>query len=50
MLKKKPANEYHQILPWFICKYEPKQNGTIFESAKEVLLETDLKNGCEKTF
>ena len=41
MLKKKPANEYHQMLPCFVGEYEPKQNKNDFESAKEALMEAD---------
>ena len=43
MLKRKPANEYHQMLPHYDRKNEPKQNNIDFESAKEVLMEADKK-------
>ena len=38
MLKRKPANEYHQMLPNYEGKYESRQNKIVFESAKEVLM------------
>ena len=34
MLKRKPPNEYHQMLHHYEGKYEPKQNNIDFESAK----------------
>ena len=37
MLKRKPANEYCQMLPYFIGEYETKLNNFDFESAKEIL-------------
>ena len=43
MLKRKPPNEYHQMLPHYIGKYEPKQNNINFESAKEILMKEDDK-------
>ena len=50
MLKRKPPNDYHQMLPYYDGKYEPKQNNIDFESAREILMKEDLKNGCEKMF
>ena len=47
MLKRKPVNQYHHILPYYIGEYEPKQNNVAFKSAKEVLIEAD-KNMFEK--
>ena len=44
MLERKPAIEYHQMLLYHISECEPRQNNTVFESAKEVLGETG-KNG-----
>ena len=53
MLKRKPANEYHQTLPIYIGEYEPKQKNIDSESAREFLMKEDdkmvLKNvlrGC----
>ena len=43
MLKRKPPNEYHQMLPHYVGKYEPKQNIINFESAKEILMKEDYK-------
>ena len=43
MLQRKPAKEYHQMLPYYESKCEPKQNNIDFESAKEVLMEADEK-------
>ena len=43
MLKRKPPNEQHQMLPNYVGKYEPKQNNIDFESAKEVLMKEDDK-------
>ena len=48
MLKRKPAQEYHQVLPHYIVEYEPRQKIIDFESANEVLMEAG-KNDCEKT-
>ena len=38
MLKRKPPNEQHQMLPHYVGKYEPKQSNIDFESAKELLM------------
>ena len=43
MLKRKPPNEQHQMLPHYVGKYEVKQNNIDFESAKEVLMKEDDK-------
>ena len=43
MLKRKPPNEKHQMLPCYEGKYEPKQNNIDFESAKNILMEADKK-------
>ena len=43
MLKRKPPNQYHQMLPYYGGKYEPKQNNIDFESAKNILIEADKK-------
>ena len=41
MLKRKPPNQYHQMLPHYEGKYDPKQNNIGFESAKKVLMKED---------
>ena len=38
MLKKKPANNFHQTLPDYKSGYEPEQNTIDFESASEILM------------
>ena len=38
MVKRKPPNDYHQMLPHYVGKYEPKKNNIDFESAKEILV------------
>ena len=43
MLKRKPPNQYHQMLPYYGGKYELKQNNVDFESAKIILIEADKK-------
>ena len=43
MLKRKPPNEYHQMLPDCEGKYEPKQNNIDFESARKILMKKDYK-------
>ena len=43
MLKRKPPNEYHQMLPYYESVYEPKQNIIDFESAREILMKEDYK-------
>ena len=43
MLKRLPANENYQMLPYYEVEYKPKQNTIDFESAKEVLMEIDEK-------
>ena len=32
---RKPANEYHQTLPYYLGEYEPKRNKIDFESAQK---------------
>ena len=39
MLKRKPATENYQILPYYEGKYGPKQNKIVFVSAKEILMQ-----------
>ena len=43
MLKRKPANDCYQMLPYYLGEYEPRQNNIVFESSKEALNETDEK-------
>ena len=54
MLKRKPPNEKHQMLPCYVGKYDPKQNNVDFESAKEVLMKEDdemiVKRRFERIF
>ena len=50
MLKRKPPNEYHQMLPYYEGVYEPKQNNTDFESAKSFLMEADKKIVVKRRF
>ena len=49
MLKRKPANKYHQMLPFNIGEQEPKQNNNDFESAREILM-TDYRVIVERRF
>ena len=49
-LKRKPPNEYHQMLPHYVGKYEPKQNNIDFESAKNILMEEDNKMIKQRRF
>ena len=48
MLKRKPANEYHRMLPKYIGEYEPRQKNIDFEPAKEGLLEADKELGAKR--
>ena len=50
MLKRKPPNEYHQMLPHYVGKYEPKKINLNFESAKEVLMKEDDKMVGKRRF
>ena len=43
MLKRKPPNEYHQMLPYYEGVYKPKQKIIDFESAREILMKEDYK-------
>ena len=38
MLERKPANDYHQLLPWYVEDCKRKTSTINFETAKEVLL------------
>ena len=37
--KRRPLNDIHQMLSWFLGEYTPAQNKTDFESAGDFLLE-----------
>ena len=51
MLKGKSPNEYHQMLPWYVCsqehlnviQYSRRQSIINFETAGEILMEADKK-------
>ena len=43
MLRRKPPNEKHQMLPYYEGKYIHRQDNIDFESAREVLMEVDKK-------
>ena len=50
MLKTKPPNEEHQMLPHYEGKYESMQNNTDFESAKGILMKEDKKMIVKRRF
>ena len=50
MLKRKTSNECHQMLLYYEGKYEPKQNNTVFESAREILVKEDHKTVVKRRF
>ena len=50
MLKRKPPNEQHQMLPHYVGKYEHKQKIIDFESAKEILMKEDYKMINQRRF
>ena len=50
MLKRKPPNKYHQMLPNYESVYEPKQNNIVFESAREVLMKEVYKMVVKRRF
>ena len=50
MLKRKPPNEYHQMLPHYEGVYEPKQNNIDLESAREILMKEDFKMVVKRRF
>ena len=50
MLKGKPANEYHQMLPYFTGVCESKQNTFDFESAREFLMKDGFKMVVKRHF
>ena len=50
MLKRKPPNQYHQMLPHYENKYDPKQNIIDFQSAKDTLMKEDYKMIVKRRF
>ena len=50
LLKRKAPNEKHQMLPYYIGEYEPKQNNIDFETAKEILMKEDNKMVIQRRF
>ena len=50
LLKRKPANENHEMLPHYEGKYEPRQNIVDFESAWQILMKEDDKMVVERRF
>ena len=50
MLKRKPPNHYHQMLPYYVGKYEHKQNNIDFKTAKNVLMGEDNKMIVKRRF
>ena len=50
MLKRKPPNQYHQMLPRYVGKYEQKQNNINFDSAKDILMKEDDKMVVKRRF
>ena len=50
MLKRKPPNEKHEMLPNYKGEYDPKQNNIDFESAKDILLKEDGKMIIKRRF
>ena len=50
MLKRKHSNEYHQLLPHYEGKHEPKQNKNDFESARENKMKEDDKMVVKRHF
>ena len=50
MLKRKPPDEQHRMLPYYEGKFEPKQNIIDFETAKKILMKEDYKMVVERRF
>ena len=50
MLKRKPPTDKHQMLPYYLGKYEHIQNNIDFESAKNVLMKEDYKMIVKRRF
>ena len=49
-LKRKPPNEYHQMLPHYEGEYKPKQINIDFESAREILMKENYKMLAKRPF
>ena len=50
MLKRKPPNEKHQMLPHYEGKYEPRHINIDFKSAKDILMKEDDKMVVKRRF
>ena len=50
MLKRKPPNEFHQMLPHYEGEYKPKQSNIDFESARDFLMEEVYKMLVKRHF
>ena len=50
MLKRKPANENYQMLPYYASEYKPKQNNIDFESAREILMNENYEIVVKRRF
>ena len=50
MLKRKPPNRYHQMLPHYVSKNEPKQNNIDFQSGNDILMKEDDKMVVKRRF
>ena len=50
MLKRYPPNKNHEMLPFCIGEYEPKENNIDFESVKEVLMKEDNEMVIQRRF
>ena len=50
MLKRKPPNEYHQMLPHYEGVYEPRHINIDFDSAKNILMKEDYKRVEKRRF
>ena len=50
LLKRKPAIETYQTLPYYECEYKPKQNIIDFESDREILMKNVYKMVMKKRF
>ena len=49
-LKRKPPNENHQMLPYYVGNYEPIQINIDFESVTEILMKEDKKMIVKRRF
>ena len=50
MLKRKPANDYYQTLPYCEGKPDPKQNNINFESAGDISMKEEYKMFVKRRF